>query len=250
MIDRRIHGQIHEIRLDRPPVNALSPELLIAIAEEVAAAPERGARALVLSGREGLFSAGLDVPLLVAMDPPELRNALDAFFGAMEAIASSPLPIAAAITGHSPAGGAILALFCDWRVMAEGDFTIGLNEVKIGVPMPDVVAALAARTIGPRRAEALSVSGRLIEPDEALEVGFVDQLAPVEEVVNVARRWCEDIIASPPRAMARTRTRMRRDLVELVRRNRAADTERLAEEWFEPELQATLRQLMASLKGK
>ena len=84
MIDRRIHGPIHEIRLDRPPVNALSPELLIAIAEEVSAAPENGARALVLSGREGLFSAGLDVPLLVAMEPPELRNALDAFFGAME----------------------------------------------------------------------------------------------------------------------------------------------------------------------
>jgi enoyl-CoA hydratase/carnithine racemase len=250
MIDRRIHGLVHELRLDRPPVNALSPELLIAIGEEVAEAPERGARALILSGREGLFSAGLDVPLMVAMDPPELRNALDAFFGAMEALACSPLPIAAAITGHSPAGGAILALFCDWRVMAEGDFKIGLNEVKIGVPMPEVVAALAARTVGPRRAEALCVSGRLIAPNEALEIGFVDQLAPVEEVVEAARLWCEDTIASPPHAMAKTRTRMRRDLVELVRLNLSADTERLAEEWFEPELQGTLRQLMASLKGE
>jgi enoyl-CoA hydratase/carnithine racemase len=250
MIDRRVHETVHELRLDRPPVNALSPDLLDAIQEEVNEAPRRGARALILSGREGLFSAGLDLPVLLALGERELGGALDSFFGAMETLAASPLPIAAAITGHCPAGGAVLSLFCDWRVMAEGEFTIGLNEVRIGIPMPDVVCALAARVVGQRRGEALCVSGRLMTPTEALEVGFVDQLVPVEKVVESARLWCENIIGSPGFAMSETRARMRRDLIELIHRHRAADTQRLAEEWFRPEVQASLHALVASLKGK
>jgi enoyl-CoA hydratase/carnithine racemase len=249
MIETTIHGDIHELRLDRPPVNALSPDLLRAISEEVREAPGRGARAVILSGREGMFSAGLDVPVLMELDREAMGDAMEAFFGAMEALAASEIPIAAAITGHSPAGGAILALFCDWRVMAEGPFTIGFNEVRIGVPMPEVVAALAARTVGPRDAEILCVSGRLVEPDEALALGLVDEVAPMEMVVERARLWCEKTLESPPHALAVTRSRMRRDLVELVQRYRSDDERSLAEEWFAPELQATLRKLVASLKG-
>ena len=249
MIETTIHGDIHELRLNRPPVNALSPDLLRAISVEVSEAPGRGARAVILSGSEGMFSAGLDVPVLLELDREELGCALEIFFGAMETLAASEVPVAAAITGHSPAGGAILALFCDWRVMADGPFTIGFNEVRIGVPMPEVVAALAARTVGPRKAEILCVSGRLVEPDEALVLGLVDEVAPMEMVVERARLWCEKILEAPPHALAVTRSRMRRDLVEMVQRHRGDDERRLGDEWFRPELQATLRKLVARLKG-
>ncbi len=249
MIEKTIHGDIHELRLDRPPVNALSPDLLRAISKEVREAPGRGARAVILSGSEGMFSAGLDVPVLLALDREAMGDAMEAFFDAMETLAASKIPVAAAITGHSPAGGAILALFCDWRVMAEGPFTIGFNEVRVGIPMPEVVAALAARTVGTRDAEILCVSGRLMEPEEALAYGLIDEVAPMEMVVERARLWCENTLESPPHALAVTRSRMRRDLVELVRRHRSDDERSLAEEWFAPELQATLRKLVASLKG-
>jgi len=248
MIERILHGDIHELRLHRPPVNALSPELLKAICEEVREAPGRGARAIILSGGEGVFSAGLDVPVLLALDREELGRGIESFFGAMETLAASKVPVAAAITGHSPAGGAILALFCDWRVMADGPFTIGFNEVRIGVPMPEVVAALAARTVGPRNAEILCVSGQLMEPEDALAYGLVDEVAPMEMVVERARLWCEKILESPPHALAVTRSRMRRDLVEQVRRLRQDDERWLAAEWFAPELQATLQKLVAGLK--
>lgn len=249
MIDRVVHGEILELRLDRPPVNALSPELLTAIAAETRRAPEDGARALVLSGRDGMFSAGLDLPALLALDPPGLGQALEAFFDAMEALAASAIPVCAAITGHSPAGGAILALFCDWRVMARGDFVIGLNEVRIGIAMPEVVAALAARTVGPRSAETLCVSGRLVSPEQALEIGLVDALSNPDQVVEEALAWCRGILESPSPALAATRGTVRRDLVELVCSQRRDDTERLAERWFEPEMQATLHAVVAKLKG-
>jgi len=249
MIDRFIHGEVHELRLNRPPVNALSPDLLKFLANEVRRSPAQGARALVLSGREGMFSAGLDVPVLIELDQDELGRALAAFFDAIESLAASAVPVAAAITGHSPAGGAVLSLCCDWRVMAEGDYAIGLSEVRIGIPVPRIVADLATRAVGRRVGEALCVSGKLLNPEEALEVGFVDELTPVGDVVAAARRWCEQIIEAPEKALAETRSLLRRDLVESIQRQSEDDADRFVDRWFQPELQTAMRDLVARLKG-
>jgi enoyl-CoA hydratase/carnithine racemase len=249
MINRMIRGEIHELRLSRPPVNALSPDLLQLLADEVRGSPKKGARALILSGREGMFSAGLDVPVLFELDREELGRALESFFDAIEALASSAVPVAAAITGHSPAGGAVLSLCCDWRVMAEGEYTIGLNEVRIGIPVPSLVGLLSSHALGARTAEQLCVSGRLMSPEEAVELGFIDELTPVDEVVAAARCWCEMIIESPPAALAGTRSVLRRDLIEGIRERREDDARLFAERWFEPELQSSMRELVAQLKG-
>ena len=250
MIQRIEHGDILELRLDRPPVNALSPEMLQGLAGAVREAPAAGARALVISGREGMFSAGLDIPHLVSLDRAELEHAVDGFFGALETVAASAVPIAAAITGHSPAGGAVVAMCCDYRVMAEGAFGIGLSEVRIGIPMPDTVSSLLRRTVGARRAEELCVTGRLLGPAEALAVGLVDEVVPSDAVVASALAWCEQTVQSPPGALAETRVRLRRDLLELMRSLRADDVRRLTVSWFEPELQQALRDLVARLKNR
>jgi enoyl-CoA hydratase/carnithine racemase len=249
MINRMIHDEVHELRLNRPPVNALSPDLLQFLSDEVRRSAEQGARAIVLSGREGMFSAGLDVPVLIELDREELGRALVAFFEAIEALAASAVPVAAAITGHSPAGGAVLSLCCDRRVMAEGDYAIGLNEVQIGIPIPRIVADLATRAVGRRIGEALCVSGKLLSPEDALEVGFVDELAPVGDVVAAALRWCEQIIEAPAQALAGTRSVLRRDLVESIRSHSNDDVRLFTDQWFRPELQTAMRELVASLKG-
>src|SRR5258705_13809053 len=119
MIQTVEHGAVRELRLDRPPVNALSPELISALRLAIQAAPDDGARALVLSGAPGRFSGGLDVPLLLGVDRPAMAALWREFYALLGSIASCPVPIVAALTGHAPAGGTVLALFCDWRVMAE-----------------------------------------------------------------------------------------------------------------------------------
>jgi len=250
MIDVIEHGEVLELRLNRPPVNALSPELLAAIGSGVRQAPKDGARAVVLSGSPGVFSGGLDVPCLLALDRHDLSAGLEVFFGTIESLATSPVPVAAAITGHSPAGGAVLALACDWRVMADGEFKIGLNEVRIGIPIPEIVASLVRRAVGARRAEDLCVTGRLLDPTSALEAGFVDAVVPPDQVVDAARNWCEGVISVPPSALVETRTRMRSDLVAMIERHCERDARRLSEAWFEPELQTAMKQLVARLKGK
>ncbi len=250
MIDVEDRGPIRVLRLARPPANALDPELLGRLAELVREAPSSGVGAMVLTGSPGMFSAGLDVIHLLGLDRAGLGAALGVFFDAMEALAGSRVPIAAAISGHAPAGGAILALFCDWRVMAEGDYIIGLNEVQIGLPMPDVVAGLLTRSVGHRHAEELAVSGRLLTPAGALAIGLVDEVIPAAAVLERAIAWCEGIVRLPARAVAETRATTRSDLIELVRRTRSADVERLSREWEHPEAQAVLRATVERLRAR
>ncbi|EQD65039.1 3,2-trans-enoyl-CoA isomerase [mine drainage metagenome] len=169
-ITEHAHG-IRELRLARPPVNALDADLIRALRKAIEAAPAEGAQALLISGSPGMFSAGLDVPALLMLDAPALQRCFEDFFGMAAALAQCPIPVAAAVTGHSPAGGAVIALFCDYRVMAQGPFKIGLNEVQVGLTVPVVIRDALARLLGPYRAERLLVSGAMLESDGAAASG-------------------------------------------------------------------------------
>jgi Delta3-Delta2-enoyl-CoA isomerase len=244
------HGPVREIRLNRPPANALSFELIVALREAVESAPINGSRALLLSGTPGRFSGGLDVPLLLSYDRPTIGKLWREFYALLKALASSPIPIAAAITGHAHAGGTVLPLFCDARIMADGDFKIGLNEVQVGLVLPPVILAVLRRLVGPRRAERLAVGGVLISPQEALAVGLVDALAPTGEVVDRAIHWCETLLALPAEAMSATRREARKDLVACFGPNTEGELQGVAESWWSPETQAALQALTEKLGKK
>ena len=114
MLDLIRHDDILELRLARPPVNALDAGLIHALRQAIEAAPSEGARGLILSGRSGMFSGGLDVPSLLQLDRAGMAGVWRNLFGACAALARSTIPTVAAITGHSPAGGAVLSIFCDY----------------------------------------------------------------------------------------------------------------------------------------
>ena len=176
LVDTIEHGEVRELRLSRPPVNALDPGLCQAIADAIASATADGIRGVVLAGGPKVFSAGLDVPHLVSLggDRAALRAAWEGFFVAARAIAQAPMPVAAAMAGHAPAGGCVLALCCDYRVMASGPFAIGLNETQVGLVAPDGIQHLLRRVVGPHRAERMLVAGTLVQAEDALAIGLVD----------------------------------------------------------------------------
>jgi len=246
MIHTTDHAAIRELQLDRPPVNALSPELIVALRKAIEEASSGGARALILSGTPGRFSAGLDIPLLLGLDKPAISEFWPAFYGLAGAITGSAIPIVAAITGYAPAGGAVLATFCDWRLMADGDYKIGLNEVQVGLPLPPVILHGLRRLVGPRQAERLAVAGEMLSPQEALRVGFVDEVVPLENVVERALEYCQRLLALPPEAMMSTRRLARADLVALFE-NLEAEVKRTIAVWWDPTTQAQLRALVERL---
>jgi enoyl-CoA hydratase/carnithine racemase len=250
MIDRVEHeGGILELRLNRPPANALNPVMIRAIGEALAAAAQGGARAVVLSGRPGMFSAGLDVPELLALEREGIVGLWRGLYDLLHRLAAFPLPVAAAITGHSPAGGAVMALFCDTRIMAAGDFRIGLNEAQVGLPMPPVIFRALSWVVGPHRAELLAAGAHLVGPAEALRLGFVDEVVPVEQVVERAVEWCRERLVLPRGAHAATRRMARQSFIDLFR---GADEEHeaLADEWFSEETRGAMRALVARLAAK
>lgn len=246
-------GTIRELRLARPPVNALTPELLGALRRAVEEAPEQGALALVLSGRPGMFTAGLDVPHLLGLDRSGIESNMTELFGLMQALACSPVPTLGAITGHSPAGGAVIALFCDRLVMAEGGegatFRIGLNEVEVGLGVPPVLYNAMARRVGRHRATDLLTRGRLVDTAEAHRIGLVDETAPVDEVVERGLDWCREVIARPRRAVAYTREVARADLRSGFEGLEAQLGDFVAA-WFSDETQAAMKALVARLAAR
>lgn len=252
MLDILPHdGQIIELRLARPPVNALSHELLTALREAVVLAPANGARGIVLSGAPGMFSAGVDVPALLQRDRDGVREYWRDFFALCAALAKSPIPVVAAITGHSPAGGAVLALFCDYRVMAQGPYKIGLNEVQVGLVVPDCIQLALRRVVGTYRAERLLVAGAMLESEQALACGFVDELtAPQEQVATRAVHWLTELLALPSQAMLTTRRVARADLITAYADPDALPLDDFVEGFFSEETQAVLTQLVARLKSK
>jgi enoyl-CoA hydratase/carnithine racemase len=250
MLERIRHQQILELRLARPPVNALNPELLAELRDAIAAAPGEDVRALVISGGPNVFSAGLDVPRLLTMQRSELEAAWRAFFGVLEALARSPLPSVAAIAGHSPAGGAVIGLFCDYRVMARGPFRIGLNEVQVGLIVPECIQYAFRRLIGTYRAERLLISGAMVDAEQALALGMVDELVDIDHVTVRAVAWLEELLKLPAKAMHATRALARADLIEAIADPSRLDLPRFLDEWFSEETQAVLHALVARLHSK
>jgi len=250
MLEVHDHAAVRELRLARPPANALDPALVAALRAAVEDAPGEGARALVLSGSPGRFSGGLDVPVLLGLSRPAMESFLHDFFGLMRALAVSDIPTVAAITGHAPAGGAVLAIFCDDRVMAAGDFRIGLNEVRVGLSLPQVIHSALELVVGSRQALRLGVRGLLVPPEGALAVGLVDELASPGEVIARALERAAEYLALPPAAMARTRALCRSRLRELFDEQQEATFARFVDDWFSVETQGAMHALVERLRAK
>lgn len=248
LVERIGHGPVVELKLARPPVNALDPTLCGALRDALADAVDGGARGIVLSGGAKVFSAGLDVPYLLSLgdDRDALTRAWEAFFEAARALARCPVPVAAAMAGHAPAGGCVLALACDYRVMARGPFRIGLNETQVGLVAPEGIQALLRRVVGAHRAERLLVAGEMVESEQALAIGLVDELTDSEDVATRARVWLEQLLALPRQPMLETRAIARADAIAALSPERI-QLPRFIEAWTAPDTQTGLRALVARL---
>jgi enoyl-CoA hydratase/carnithine racemase len=248
LVETALHGPIHELRMARAPVNALDPALCEALTTAIGDALAAGTQGIVLAGGPKVFSAGLDVPFLLSLgdDQHALLAAWNGFFDAARALAGCPVPVAAAIAGHAPAGGCVLALCCDYRVMADGPYRIGLNETQVGLVAPEGIQSLLSRVVGPHRSERLLVGGALVEASEARAIGLVDELTGIDDVATRARVWLESLLQLPREPVLATRRIARRDVVAALQPDRI-DLPRFVAAWMQPDTQAGLRAMLARI---
>jgi Delta3-Delta2-enoyl-CoA isomerase len=247
MLDVSDHPDgIRELRFARPPVNALNTELLRSLIGAVKAAATQPA--VLVTGQAGMFSAGLDVRGMLELDRDGVGALFVELWRAQHAIAHSAVPVVFGLTGHSPAGGTVLAIHGDYRVMAQGDFRLGLNEVQVGLlPGPPIHGAFR-RLVGGHAAQLLT-RGALVDPATALRVGLVDELCDASQVAARALEVARELCALPRDPMLRTRALARRDLHELFGNpGHALMKEREfasmgVELWFVPATQERLRRM-------
>jgi enoyl-CoA hydratase/carnithine racemase len=141
----------------------------------------------------------------------------------------------------------VLALFADYRVLAEGPHLVGLNEVQVGLSVPEVLFRVLSHVVGPRQAERLAVTGALITPAAALSCGLVDEVVPVADVIPVALNWTFELLARPQAARTATRRLARRPLRDAFTNVDDRFIDAVTAEWFSPEAQHTLHALASKL---
>lgn len=176
-----------------------------------AAADLRGARALVVTGANGHFCAGMDLspdnPLVARIAPAVLegvdsvaRDVIEELKGCVRAIAEAPVPTFAAIEGACVGGGLEIALACDVRICAS-DASLGLTEVRVGM-IPDIGGcARLTRLVGPGRAADLVTTGRRVDGDEAFRLGVVERVVAPGDALRGAREAAAQVAANAPMAV-------------------------------------------------
>jgi enoyl-CoA hydratase/carnithine racemase len=253
LIETTAADGIVELKLARAPVNALNPALCEDLIAALANAIDGGAQGIVLSGGTKVFSAGLDVPYLLSLgdNREALMAAWESFFLAARAIAESPVPVVAAIGGHAPAGGCVLALCCDYRVMARSEdpakpYRIGLNETQVGLVVPVGILRLMQRVVGTYRAERLVVAGDMVEAERAERIGLVDELVAADQVSARAREWLTQLLRLPQPVMRQTRAIARADVIAAMQPEHI-QLPRFIAAWSDPATQAALHALVARL---
>jgi enoyl-CoA hydratase len=169
-----IKDGIAQITMDDGKANAMNWEFFEEMGKSMDQAENDGAKALVITGRPGFFSGGLDLKLLPTLSPAEFGDFATRFAQTMLRVFSFPIPTIAAITGHAIAGGAMLSFACDRRFALDGSYRIQMNETLIGIDLPAWMFLIAGSAIPSRwRNEAL-LHSRAYNPNEALERGILD----------------------------------------------------------------------------
>lgn len=214
LLSYELVGDVAVVTMDDGKVNALSPQMI----EDLGAALDRAekeAKAVLLTGRPGKFCAGFDLKILMGGGEPS--KALFLAGGELFLrLYGHPQPVVIAATGHAIAGGVLLLACGDLRIGVQGDFKLGLNEVAIGVPLPVFAHELARERLDPRFLVRATVLGTLFAPDEAKEVGWLDEVVEPDALKERALAAATKLAGLAPKPFAMSKKSMRGAFIERI----------------------------------
>ena len=214
-VQYNLHDHVATIRIDDGKRNALPPQVL----REIYRALERAEsdRAIViLTGREGVFSAGFDLNVMKRGGTNAIRM-LRLGYGLTSRIMSYPYPVIAACNGHSLAMGVFMMLSADHIIGSRGDFKIAANEVAIGMPMPRVAAATLRNRLNPAAFQRAVALANYFDVESALNVGFFDELVDPTELEARAKACADEFKALDAYAHTASKRRIRAKLIRKIR---------------------------------
>lgn len=237
---RLIHLQQGANALDRPLLDALDGVF--------AGLESDGSPAVVLtSAHSSVFCPGLDLKRLDGSGRDEIREVMRRFNALLRRLATYPGPLVAAVNGHAIAGGCLLAMACDRRVMTRSGARIGLSEVNLGVPVPAGAIRMLLTLYQTRSVEQLVLEGDGFGGERAFELGLVERLADRPAVVDDALRLASHLGSRPAGAFATAKQFLRAGLGQDMERHDEAELERFLDHWFDPATQDRIGALVAGM---
>ncbi len=249
MFEIEITDHIATMRMAHGRVNALDGDFLRAFAAELEGLSERDLDAIVLTGTGAVFSAGADLFRVRDAGPAYIAESLPALSEAFLALFTFPRPVVAAINGHAIAGGAVIACAADHRVMARGDTTIGLGELRVGVPFPAAALEIVRFATGGAGVQELLYVADSYGPDNALARRLVDEVVEPSALLARAREVAARRARIPRASFLHTKLALRREALSAVARYAPeADAEAVAI-WSSEELHERIDAFLGEMFG-
>ena len=242
------------VTLTDPPINAMDAALLEKLADLFEGlAADSTVRAAVIAADGPAFSAGLNLKTTPSLDRLGQRRLVDALNDGFGTLYGWPKPLVAAVNGHAIAGGLILALCADWRIVADVPLQISLAEVRVGVTYPVAPLAIARAELSPSAARRLVLLGETVDAATAEALAIVDERVPPKILLARAVAQAQLHAGLPPQAFATTKRELRAAELERIGAARAGHGEPRLAAWFGDEMRrasaAVLRASSAVLRG-
>ncbi|XP_022092708.1 enoyl-CoA delta isomerase 1, mitochondrial-like isoform X2 [Acanthaster planci] len=238
--------------MNKKPVNSMCGDFMreLSVTLEKLRNNETYRGAILTSAKPGIFSAGLDINEMYQRSTDHISVFWRTIHEFWLGLYGTDLAMVAAINGHAPAGGCLMALSCDYRIMSQGDYIIGLNETQLGILPPFWLQELMARACGDREAEMGLQLGTLYTPEEALKIGLVDEVAPLDSVVDRAREQVIKWLKIPDYARVVTKGMQRGPLLKKLQASQEEEVAFNAEFIHRESTQDVIEKYLMSLKKK
>ena len=209
------------ITLDDGKANAMGPSMIEALNNALDKAQE-SSRAVLIIGRPGLLSGGFDLSIIKSGDNNAIQAMVNAGARLLMRIYGFSIPVVMATTGHGVALGGFLLLAADYRFGVEGDYKIGLNEVALGMTLPPFAQMLAKSRIPPQYLTNTVINAHIYDPESAQQVGFLDEVTPVESLLQTSINKTKELALLDPSAFKRTKQDFRKDDITRILSNLAS----------------------------
>jgi len=243
------NGPLTTVRFDKPRGNAIDEPFARELREVAAQlGADAGVRGVMLaSAHPKLFSPGLDLVTLLEYDRAAMGRFMEVFAETLWSLYGLAKPVVAAVAGHAIAGGCILALTADFRILRRGGVQIGLNEVKVGVPLPWSVAILLRASVPAHALTPVALLGRNFADDEALAAGLADQLADTDGFEDFCLARLEEFADKDAASVAVTKGYLREGVLREMRAREASEISKWLERWFSESTRERIRETVATI---
>jgi enoyl-CoA hydratase len=211
-----IQNDVALIRMDDGKANAINFEMLAALNDALDQA-EKGAKAIVLAGREGRFSGGFDLKAFASLGADGVYKLLDGGAELLLRLYGGPLPVVAACTGHAIAMGTFILHACDTRIGAAGDYKIGANEAVTGMNLPIFAIELSRDRLSPRHLTRATIQGFIYDPAGAVEAGYLDLTVAPDQVEATALATAAQLAMLPGASYAWNKNAIRKATLDRIR---------------------------------